>query len=129
MVMFMAIISEEAPTLLCPKKRALSGPVVLSLFPMMYGTISNGSESEDLSSVYGQYLVDYGWTAGFELGFRAGFLACDFAQGISNMSDSGGGTSITDNGSISLTLGYRFGSPQGKKDGELINSVKKKLSR
>jgi hypothetical protein len=97
--------------------------------PMMYGIISNGKESEDLSSVYGQYLLDYGWTAGFELGFRAGFLACDFAQGISNMSDSGGDTSITDNGSISLTLGYRFGSPQGKKDAELINSVKKKLSR
>lgn len=97
--------------------------------PMMYGTISNGSDSEDLTSVYGQYLVDYGWTAGFELGFRAGFIACDFAKGISNMSDSGGGTSITDNGSISLTLGYRFGSPQGKKDAELINSVKKKLSR
>ncbi|PWD99520.1 hypothetical protein [Marinilabilia rubra] len=106
----------------------ISAGAVLKV-PMMYGTISNGDKTEDLTSVYGQYLFDYGWTVGFELGFRSAFVACDFSQGISNMSDSGGDTSISDNGSIALTVGLRLGTPKGKEDAKLINSLQKKLTK
>jgi hypothetical protein len=106
----------------------ISGGAVLKV-PMMLGKIANDGITEDLQSVYGQYLVDYGWTVGLEFGFRAGFINLDYSKGISNMSDDGNGTSITDNGAISFSIGYRFETEQGKKDGELIRKAKRNFTR
>ncbi|MDA3894356.1 MAG: hypothetical protein PF517_22060 [Salinivirgaceae bacterium] len=105
----------------------ISAGAVLQV-PMMLGKIAHDGITEDLKSVYGQYLTDYGWTVGVEFGFRAGFINIDYSKGISNMSEGGGGTSITDNGSISFSIGYRFETAQGKKDGEKIRNIKKSLT-
>ncbi|MGM0377600.1 MAG: hypothetical protein ACQEQ0_12570 [Bacteroidota bacterium] len=105
----------------------ISGGAVIKV-PMMLGKIANDGITEDLKSVYGQYLSDYGWTLGVEFGFRAGFINMDYSKGISNMTDDGDGTSITDNGSISFSIGYRFNTAQGKKDVEKIRNIKDNLT-
>lgn len=94
--------------------------------PMLYGSIENNGLSDDFDNINRglYYLFDYGWLLGGEIGFRAGYLSLEYTKGMANMSDFEDGSEIRDRGNISLTVGYRFETAQGKKDAELINNLK-----
>jgi hypothetical protein len=96
--------------------------------PLLMGRITNGSQTEDLSAVSNQYLSGFGWTTGLEIGFRSAFVTLEYMKGISNMSKADDGTEIRNDGSLSLSVGIRFNTKQGKKDAKAINSLKDKFT-
>ncbi len=91
--------------------------------PMLYGNIENDHDSDELMSVYGMYLLDYGWNIGLEFGYRAGYIAFDFFDGINNMSEEDDGGKINDLGTFTLTVGYRFETDQGKEDAQKVKDL------
>jgi len=91
--------------------------------PLLLGRITNGQQTEDLSSVGNQYLTSFGWTTGLEFGFRSAFLTVEYSRGFSNMSKADDGSEIRNDGSLSMSVGIRFNTEQGKKDAKIINSL------